>query len=192
MEKESQLERLSKNALINLFWSQRRGFLGYTNRFTRDHQKIEDIFQEACLRFLASKAIFYRREAAAKYIYKTIRSLIIDAYRKDRKLVFSDCLPEMIHEPEAQWQDRMVVGRVLKALQSLSPHERQLVAVHLSSDLPDLGRKSRFLNLPPSTYRYQVQRAFRCIRKLMNRKLGQVEKSRPKRIGGKTNEIAEC
>lgn len=165
----SELEdALSKRALVVRFWNDRRSFVGYAGRILGNADLAQDIFQEACARFLACKARFYCYPASARYLYRTIRSLIADYHKKNRRLVFSGSLPEMVCEPEAQWHEQMLIGNLRRATRRLSSNDRKIVAAYISPDLPNLRARSQATDLPISTFRYQAQRALGRVRKLMN------------------------
>ena len=159
---------LSKHALVVRFWDDRRSFLGHAYRSLYDHDRSLDIFQEACARFLASNADFHCYEAAASYLHRIIRSLIVDWRRKNQWLLFPGALPEMVCELESKWNDQILFGKLRKATRMLSGKDQKVLAAYASADLPNLTARSRAVNLPISTFRYQAKRAVRRVRKLMN------------------------
>jgi DNA-directed RNA polymerase specialized sigma24 family protein len=163
-------DALSKRALVVRFWDDRRSFVGYASRTVWDADLAQDIFQEACARFLASKATFFCYEASAKYFYRIIRSLVVDYHKRNRRLLFPGLLPEMVCEPETQWQEDLIIGKLCTATRRLSSDDQRIVAAYICPDLPNLRARSRAVDLPISTFRYQAQRALGRIRKLMNKR----------------------
>jgi RNA polymerase sigma factor (sigma-70 family) len=181
---------LSKTALITRFWRERCAFIGFARRYVFDPGLAEDIFQEACLRFMRCGGRFRCYQAAASYVYRTIRTLIIDWSKQNRRLVFAGSLPEMVCEPEPEWNNRMLIEKLHEATRKLSPYDRRILSIEYFSDLPDLQTKSSCMELPISTFRYQSQRAVHRIRKLMNSKPHLAMKRQEDRKGEKSNAIA--
>lgn len=161
---------LSKPELLLKFWSERYMFLGYMRRFIPDEDARRDIFQEACVRFLASSAVFDCVERAAKYFYVIIRSLsIVDATRAGRLNYYAE-LPEVIFDPQEAWHSRMLIEEVQEAARGLSVRDRQILAAQFSHELPHLRDKCKCLGLPSSTFRYRGDKALCRLRRLLTSK----------------------
>src|SRR5688572_16762452 len=150
-ENESQTTALSKSELILQFRKERRIFLGRLRRGVFDSDAREDIFQEACLRFLASKASFHCPQAAAKYLQLILRSLAVDHLKDRARLKFCAHLPESVCEVQAEWHTRMLIDRLRQESQRLSPTDRQLLATLLDPHQTCLRDRCRSMNLPSST-----------------------------------------
>jgi RNA polymerase sigma factor (sigma-70 family) len=158
---------LSKPELLLKFWSERRMFYGYMRRFIPREDARRDIFQEACVRFLASSAVFDCIEGAAKYFYIIIRSLSMENAKKAGRLSSYAEPPEVIFDPQEAWHRSMLIEEVREAVGSLSDGDRRILAAQFSPDLPSLRDKCKCLGLPSSTFRYQRARAVRKLQRLL-------------------------
>lgn len=166
---------LPKNEIIERAFSQANAFIGHAVNLTRDPDIAQDCFQEACLKFLTMPATFRAFPPAARYICKSIFSIAVDYMRKQSRFDFTDCLPEMICEPEIQWQKGMLLEKLREATDDLSIRECRLLTIY---NLPGLKlrEKSRLMKLPVSTYRYQVSKVISKLRT-------QLTKVKPQRMG---------
>jgi RNA polymerase sigma factor (sigma-70 family) len=174
---------MSKDELVGRFWVERNAFLGYIHRFAFDRGAAEDIFQEACLKFLTSPASFNSFPFAAKYLYRIIFTLSIAHLKSQRRLIYSEKLPEMVCEPEPQWQKEILIKRLHEAAGDLSSRDRQLLAVHLIPGF-HLRDKCLMMRLPSSTYRYQVGRVISKLRKRLTTGIRLQTTGYPSQIGG--------
>jgi RNA polymerase sigma factor (sigma-70 family) len=157
---------LTKNELICRFWAQRNAFFGYIHRFGINQAAIEDIFQEACLKFLTAPGKFCDLPPAGKYLYQIIFTIIAGRRKKERMMVAIDHLPERVCEPDWQWQRDLEIERLRSVMADLPFPDRRLLAVHLISELR-LREQSEMVNLPTRTYRYQLNRVISKLRKRM-------------------------
>lgn len=156
-----------KAELVDRFWSQRSAILGYIHNFVFNQDEMEDIFQEACLKFLRSPGKFRAFPPAARYLYRIIFTTIISRRRKDRRLLITDRLPEMICEPEPQWLRDLMIQKLRTVVGELSSRDRQLLDVHM---IPEsrIRECSEMAGLPTYTYRYQLKGVISKLRKRMN------------------------
>ena len=174
---------VSKGDLVGQFYAQRRAFIGYAYRFTANWDAAEDVFQEACLKFLGMPASFPSFPFAAKYLYKTLFCIAVTRQKKQSRLIYSKRVPEMVCEPEPEWQKQIMIDRLCKVTARLSPRERQLLDIHT---LPGYGvrEKSKMMLLPLSTYRYRVDRVISKLRKLLMEKSMVQMRTSSSQIGG--------
>ncbi len=118
-----------------------------------DRQMAEDMTQEAFLRFLGSRT--YRDEnRQLQYLYTIARNLCSQYYR-DRTITYS--LDEEADIPETDGFENSLIQRLAlqKALESLSPEERELLFLRYVNDVP----------VPVISGLYQISR-FAVYRKL--------------------------
>lgn len=162
---------LSKSELLLTFWNERHMFFGYMRRFALGEDERSDIFQEACVRFLASGAVFHCTEMAAKYLYLTIRSLSIDNAKRAERLSYYAEPPEVIYHPHQACHLRMLIEEVRESAGGLSDGDRQILAAHLSPELPRLRDKCECLRVPSSTFRYRRDKAVRKLKRLVRQKI---------------------
>jgi RNA polymerase sigma factor (sigma-70 family) len=155
---------LSKNDLVQRFYAERYVFLRYIHRFAFKRDVAEEVFQEACLRFLTSPASFQSFPFAASYLYRIIFSIAIALQQRQKRILFIRDPPELVCEAEPQWHQELIIEKLDKAIGCLSLRERQLLDVYLSPQLK-CRQKSKLLNLPPSTYVYQIGRVIAKLRK---------------------------
>jgi RNA polymerase sigma factor (sigma-70 family) len=155
---------LSKDQLIGQFCSHANSFIGYAFRFTHDRDMARDFFQEACLRFLTVSATFRAYPLAAQYICRTIFTLAMENLKKQSRLVFVDRLPEMVCEPEIEWQREMMFEKFREVTETLPLRDSRLLMIHMLPGIR-LREKSKLMGLPTSTYRYQVSRVISKLRK---------------------------
>jgi RNA polymerase sigma factor (sigma-70 family) len=159
---------LSKTNLLNEFCDYRRFFLMRIHRMISNHDTAEDIFQEACLRFLLSPAVFEYSQAGIKYFCLILRSLALGQMRKRRWIEYRSNLPEVVCEPESDWERGVLLDRISKAVVGLPANDRQLLSMYFTPDLR-LQDKSKALNLPNSTMRYRAERAIAKVKKIVAR-----------------------
>lgn len=179
----------SKAALVTQFWRERQTLIGFARKYVYDPDIGEEVFQEGCLRFLRSDTRFKDYLPAAAYLYKIMKSVIIDRHKKNRRLVFPGTLPEMVCEPEPEWHKQLLLEKIERASCLLSGYDRQLIGDCVSSDFSSLKSQSRAYGLPMSTYRYQTQKAFKRLRKLINSKRRLIQKCESRK-GERFNETA--
>lgn len=174
---------IPKEELIARFWRERAAILGHIWNLVHRWEASEDIFQQACLKFLASPATFTCFLTAAKYFHKTILSLVIDKQQRDSRFVDSDQLPELVCEPEPEWQRQLTAQKVQEAMGLLSSRDQQLLTVYLLPGF-DMKEASSLLDMPARTYRYQLRKAFSRLRKSLVINARQRRTAHASQIGG--------
>jgi RNA polymerase sigma factor (sigma-70 family) len=157
---------LSKIGLLSEFWNFRRCFLWRIRRLIRNPAAAEDIFQEACLRFLSSPAVFKHPEAGTRYFCVTLRSLTMQHFKRARRLEYREELPELICDPQAVWDRNILLDRISQAIARLPAKDRDLLDMFFEPSLT-LEDKCEALQLPNSTMRYQAKRTIAKVRKMV-------------------------
>jgi len=107
---------LSKSDLLLQFWAFRTSFLKRIQRRIYSPECAEDIFQTACLKFMISPAVFRYPGAGTKYFCRILHSLIVDHIKVAVRLEYRDRLPEMVCDPQAEWEHSIMRDRVADAV----------------------------------------------------------------------------
>lgn len=163
MDEKSDQIAMSKDELVGRFYAERRSILGHVWHLLPSRDKGDDIFQEACLKFLKAPATFNSIREAAGYFHKTIRSIAVDDLKRESRFVDRRRLPELVCEPEPEWQKQMITQRLRQAAAKLPRRDRVLLAIYMSES----RRLCRILNMPTSTYRYRVNKTMIRLRRLL-------------------------
>jgi RNA polymerase sigma factor (sigma-70 family) len=162
----SEGEGLSKIGLLNDFLKFRPYFFGQIHRMISDHGTAEDIFQEACLRFLSSVAVFKYPQAGTKYFCLIIRSLALQHLHSGRWIEYRSQLPDAICEPQDAWERNMLLDSVSQAVSSLPDKDQDLLDIFFRPGLT-LEDKCKALHLPNSTMRHRAGKTIAKIRKMV-------------------------
>jgi RNA polymerase sigma factor (sigma-70 family) len=157
---------LSKISILNEFCNFRHFFLKRIYRKIFSHETAEDIFQEACLKFLVSPAVFEYPQAATKYFCLILRSLILGHLSSGRWIEYRSDLPELVCEPQRAWERDILLDRVSEAIGTLPVKDQRLLTAYFGSN-QRLKDKCKALHLPNSTMRYQVGKAIAKVRKMV-------------------------
>src|SRR5207247_10228359 len=110
---------LSNSALLIRLSSSRPCFLRYFSQRV-SNGCAEDIFQEACAKFLASNAVFVYPQAGTRYFLLILRSLIADHFKRPARLECSGSVPEASWDPWPAAEQRQLAERVYEAARQLS------------------------------------------------------------------------
>jgi RNA polymerase sigma factor (sigma-70 family) len=159
-------EGLSKTDLLNDFLKFRPYFFGQIHKMISDHDTAEDIFQEACLKFLGSAAVFKYPQAGTKYFSLIIRSLALQHLQSGHRLEYRSSLPEAICEPEREWDRRILLDRVSEVIGRLPAKDQHLLDMYFTTNLR-LQDKCKALHLPNSTMRHRAGKTIVKIRKMV-------------------------
>jgi RNA polymerase sigma factor (sigma-70 family) len=151
-------EGLSKSGLLLEFCERRRQFLGRIRRRIYDLEIAEDIFQEACIKFMTSQAVFRYPQAGTNYFCRILENLIIEHIKRSGRLEYREHLPELVCEPEFEWDREMIMRSVHEAVGQLPADDQRLLAVYLDPGSGRLRDKCKILGLPNSTMRFQFHR----------------------------------
>ena len=109
---------LSKPELVLEFWAFRSRFLGYIRQRV-SNGCTEDIFQEACAKFLTSEAVFVYPQAGTRYFCRILRSLIADHFERAWRLEYRENVPEPSWDPWPEEEERQLTERVCEAFERL-------------------------------------------------------------------------
>lgn len=155
---------LSKSDLLLEFWKYHRQFLGRIRKRIFSADTAEDIFQEACIKFMTSGAVFPHPQAGTNYFCRILQNLIIEHIKRLARLEYRESLPEMISDPQTGYERNMLLQSVYEAVRQLPADDQRLLAHYLNADYGDLKELRQELHLPGSTMRYRMSRIFRRLR----------------------------
>ena len=124
---------LSKSELALEFWAFRSRFLGYIRQRV-SNGCAEDIFQEACARFLASEAVFVYPQHGTRYFLEILRSLIADHFERAWRLEYRENVPEPSWNPWPEEEERQLTERVCEAFGRLPSKDQRSLAAYFSPD----------------------------------------------------------
>lgn len=161
-------EGLSKIGLLQEFWKFRRWFLFRIRRLTSNPDSAEDVFQEACLRFLSTQAVFSYPQAGTKYFGKILRSVALQQLKRRNRLEYRENLPEIVCESQEDWDWNEALCRLEHAIAALPQKEQRLLSVFFRPGLT-LEDRCKVLRLPNSTMRYRANRTISNLRKRVAR-----------------------
>jgi RNA polymerase sigma factor (sigma-70 family) len=161
-------EGLSKTDLLKDFLKFRPYFMGRIHHMISDQDTAEDIFQEACLKFLGSAAVFKYPQAGTKYFSLIVRSLALQHLQRSRRLEYRSQLPDMICEPQDAWERDMLLDCISQAVSILPTKDQDLLSMFFRPGLT-LKDKSKALHLPNSTMRHRAGRTIAKIRKMVTK-----------------------
>lgn len=166
IETNASEEVLSKADLIDEFLKFRRFFLWRIKCLMPDQDTAEDIFQEACLKFLLLPAVFRFQQAGTKYFCLILQSLALSYLKKSRRIQYRSKLPEVVCEPKGDWDRGLLLERISQAVGTLPVKDRQLLKLYFAPGLKQ-SEKCKMLQLPSSTMTYQVGKAIAKVRKMV-------------------------
>ena len=124
---------LSKSELVLEFWAFRHRFLGRIRRRV-SNGCAEDIFQDACVRFLASEAVFVYPQAGTRYFCRILRSLIADHFERGRRLEYRKHVPEESWDPWPKQEENQMIERVCEVFGRLPAKDRRSLAAYFGPD----------------------------------------------------------
>jgi DNA-directed RNA polymerase specialized sigma24 family protein len=95
---------LSKSDLLLEFWNYRCFFLQRIRKWKCSAEAAEDFFQEACIKFMTSKAVFPHSQAGTRYFCRILQNLIFEHAKRSTWLEYRESLPEIVCEPQEGWR----------------------------------------------------------------------------------------
>ena len=128
----------SKTELVLEFWAFRPRFLARIRRRI-SNGCAEDIFQEACAKFLASEAVFVYPQAGTRYFCRILRSLIADHFERAWRLEYREHVPEESWDPWSEAEERQLTERVSEAFGRLPTKDRHSLAAYFNPDAGGSG-----------------------------------------------------
>jgi RNA polymerase sigma factor (sigma-70 family) len=167
MNKTSDGEGLSKSDLVVQIWAYRPWYMGRIRRWIFNQETAEDIFQEACLKFIASEAVFLHPQAGTRYFCRILQNLIFEQGKRVARLQYRKTLPERVCDPQEEWNREMLLNRVYEAVRQLPANEQRLLDDYINSGYGDLKELRQVFHLPGSTMRYRISRIFRRLRTMI-------------------------
>ena len=133
---------------------------------TRNASAADDLVQEAVAKALAAEASFAPGTNFGGWIYRIMRNEFISSIRRHRETIDVAAVPERLMACMPDQEDRLVVNRLVRALQTLPAARREallLVAVEgLGYD--EIGAR---LGVPVGTAKSWVFRARHTLRTML-------------------------
>ena len=157
MKSTSEGEGLSKSDLILQIWAYRPWYMGRIRRWIFNQETAEDIFQDACLKFMSSGAVFVMPQAGTRYFCRILQNLIFEHAKRAARLEYRESLPELVCDPQGGWERDMLLDQVAEAVRHLPADDQRLLTVYLNPECGRLKDKCKILGLPNSTMRYQFK-----------------------------------
>ena len=160
---------LSKSTLLLEFWGHRRQFLGRICRWIYSPEAAEDVFQEACLKFMTSPAVFRYPAAGTSYFCHILQNLIFEHTKRTARLEYREILPETICDQQDGWRHEMLLHRIQETVRRLPVRDQRLLAAYLNADHGSVKEVCRAFHLPGSTMRYRMSGIFRRLRTMIRK-----------------------
>ena len=136
-----------------------------------DRTEAEDLAGEAFLKALESLDSYKERGAPMQaWLFKIAHNLVVDYFRKvaKRKIVPIDTLQVATElNPQAMAETNAEIARVRKALDQLTPGQRQVIELRFFGGLTS-EEASRVLNKSSGAVREMQSAAIRSLRKLLH------------------------
>lgn len=155
-----------------------RRLYGYAVSLTGDRDAAQDILHDGIVRALAARAIPHDDAALRAWLFRIVRNVWIDHYRRDadRPLVGDD-------DPADRWDGETAIVNVIavrQGLSRLSPEHREIIALVDLVGFP-YAEVATILEVPVGTVMSRLSRARRTL-------LGVLKESnvRPLRMNGRS------
>jgi DNA-directed RNA polymerase specialized sigma24 family protein len=146
------------------FWTFRPGFLRYISQ-RGSNGCAEDIFQEACAKFLASNAVFVHPQPATRYFCRIIQSLIVDHFKRSARLQYGGSVSEPSWDPWPAAEERQLAELVHEAVGQLSEKDRRSLDAYFGADAAGGGSGHSRRNM-----RYRARKAVRKLQTMVGEK----------------------
>jgi RNA polymerase sigma factor (sigma-70 family) len=143
--------------------------MGRIRRWIFNQETAEDIFQEACLKFMSSGAVFVMPQAGTMYFCRILQNLIFEHAKRSARLEYRENLPEMVCDPQGGWERDMLLDQVAEAVRHLPADDQRLLADYLNAGHGSLKEIGKALHLPSSTMRYRRSRIIRRLRAMVEK-----------------------
>ena len=156
---------LSKSQLLLEFWVFRPRFLARIRRQV-SNACAEDIFQDACVRFLSSNAVFVHPQHGTRYFCRILRSLIADHFERGARLQYRESVPEESWDPWPEEEERQLTERVRDASRRLPAKDRRSLAAYFGPDAAGNGP-----GLSRGNMRHRARGAVRKLRAMVGEKV---------------------
>ena len=153
----------------------------FVRRMVGDAAAAEDIAQEAFFRAWKHRGKYKKSKAPVRtWLFGIARNAAIDWLRARRERVFSDfeegddtsfadTIPDLEALPEELFARVEAKEMLDRGLQSLPPAQREVVVLHMQSDLT-LEEVARALARPVNTVKSQYRRALKSLRSFFEKK----------------------
>lgn len=138
-------------------------------RSLNDRSQARDVIQEAFVKLLSSDRSFKTDDDAARYLFRTLRNLLIDRMRRDMRWKYrdlEDLRPELMSARPRQEED-LVAKRLRGRRLPLSQPDRGIFEMAYFEKMTD-EEIAGTLGLKITTVRYCLKKARRAIRALLD------------------------
>jgi RNA polymerase sigma-70 factor (ECF subfamily) len=166
-------------AFETLLQRHRRGVYHFIYRLTGSEDLAQDLLQDVFVRLVHSASSFERRSRFTTWLYTIARNLCIDHLRKkrhrqatslDEPLPGSDGEMNLLQQirasdppPERQAHDRAVRERLLRAIASLNPDQREVFLLREEAGLP-FEEIAEMVGAPLNTVKSRMRYALQNLR----------------------------
>jgi RNA polymerase sigma-70 factor (ECF subfamily) len=158
----------------------RRGIYQFIYRFVGSPAQAEDIMQDVFTRLFTAADSFERRSRLTTWIYTIARNLCIDFLRKQKHRVAASLdqpthpgdesagtLVEHLrgdaHDPEHEAHEGELRTVILRALESISPEQREVFLLREEAALP-FEEIARIVDAPVNTVKSRMRYALQNLR----------------------------
>jgi len=118
------------NRLADFLWREREALVGYVRRRIDDaaDQDAEDIVQDVIVNLFDRADPTVPVQNLAAYIYRALRNMIIDRFRRRRETVaLSDAAAASGEDPLRETEKGEMLDRVFEAMDELSAEEKTVI-----------------------------------------------------------------
>lgn len=158
----------------------KRGIYQFIYRFVGNPAQAEDLMQDVFTRLFAAAGSFERRSRFTTWTYTIARNACIDFLRKhkhrnaasldqprnpgdDQSSNLHECLSSDGLNPEDQTHDRELRSVILRALESISPEQREVFLLREEAGLP-FEEIARVVDAPLNTVKSRMRYALQNLR----------------------------
>jgi RNA polymerase sigma-70 factor (ECF subfamily) len=150
---------------------------GMAMKSLRDRSQARDVIQESFVKLLGTEQRFATDEDAARYLFRTLRNLLIDEMRRSRRWKYQDLdslQAERLSAGPRQEED-LVAGRLKNRTIPLPHPERGIFQLAYFEKLTDEEIAAR-LGIKLSTVRYILKKSRTALRDILARNGGVTER----------------
>ena len=148
-----------------LYREHRERLFHYLLRMTGDYQLAHDLAQESFARCLSR---YGRNGSNCALLYTIARNAALDEVRNNREDHIGDTdEASSLGDPENQLIEKQAYGRILSAIQKLSPTDRELVAL-LATETFSYKEIGKMLQISESNVKVRVHRARLRLKTILN------------------------
>jgi len=130
----------------------------YILKRTRSKDATDDILQEVFLKIIIHKEKINQTENLQQYLYGMVKNVIADHYRKEKKLLPEEAIPEQVIEKESTDNLNEVIANCIRPfINNLDVKYKEALILSELDNIPQTELASR-LNISYSGAKSRVQR----------------------------------